>query len=1056
MRCETRDDSRLRESSVAGSIHVFDRLESWRRPRSLRHIDRVIYCFGDFEFEQERLQLRKAGRPVKAEAIAMRVLDTLLQRAGEVVTKDELVDEVWEGRAVADNVITVAMARLRRALKTERADDEFVLTVYGRGYRFVAPVVLRAMPEPESSIAASGERRAANFVGRERVLERLEQALGDARQGRGRMCVLIGEAGIGKTRAVEMLEQKLVGSSVRVAWGFCREVGDTPPLWPFRRLLREVVATSSAHGRTLAPTLASLDELLRPLEGQSGEGELAENALQPQQTARHRSFELFARAFSEAAKESAWVLVLDDLHRADAASLELLGYLIDEVAHERILIVATLRHASGRRSPRPGTHLPYVLGHRNCERIALERLRERDVASYLAPLIDDLDGRLASAVYAHSEGNPFFMTELVRQLEDMERPSADRLVVSDVALDLIRQRIDKLEPASRQLLAAAAVIGRTFELSLLQAVTARDPSELMVHLDRAIAADLVVAAPESTTAFAFGHVLIRTVLYDALAPAEQRAWHIRTASALEMRAEHGESVAPSELAYHLHAALPESDLRKTVAYCRAASAAAASVYAHPDVVRYLLHALEALGLMEKPSVRLRMSMWYLIALYSLGMPLSHKALSEVVRLAKEQGNALMLVRAAIMLNAYPGLKPMRGARAALEEAVPLVGSEPPALRSVMLGSLACTAPDCFSRERCERLSEQASELARQSGSRAARYVSLVVELNVKGGPEYEESAQHAADQLTRLHGPQLTPRMAVAPTYVALFRSVSALQRGDVAQMTSAIQHGLTHAREIRSVLAWHFRRFQAVAAVNRGALAEAVPTLMMLQRNADRDAAFWMEPFCAFDRIVIFRELAEAPPVLDDALRTALDYDAAEPPGVWSLKVRALATAGLREEALAALSALTPNDLAKLPCDSQYLGTLGHLAHAALQLGALDYAAALYPLLARFPKHFAAHYAFLSDAVPQLLSRLCSALERPAEALEHARAALVMNERVGFVRSTVESQLELSRCLLTSSASTDREHALGLAREAQRTAARLGMRLSARAASALLRRTEA
>jgi DNA-binding winged helix-turn-helix (wHTH) protein len=1013
----------------------------------------VIFCFADFEFDDERFELRRGGRVIKAEAVALRLLAALVDRPGEVVSKDELIDEVWEGRAVADNVITVAMARLRKALSGGPPSREHVLTVYGRGYRFVGPYTTREAPAQLSMVGGKLERNAP-FVGRERVIERLERALAEAYAGRGRLCVLMGEAGIGKTRVVEALEQKLANTQLRVAWGFCREVGDTPPLWPWLRLLREVHAATRMPGAALSNALAELNEVLRPIAEPAPTQDSPASEMTLPNATRHRSFDMFAEAFAQASETNPWLLVLDDLQRADAGSLELLSYLIEEVAHRRILIVATLRHEPGRRSPRPDTHLPYVVGHRNCERIALGRLREADVAAYVAALIDDSDGQLARAVFNKSEGNPFYMTELARQLASMERPDANAVVVPNVALELIRQRVSKLAPHARQVLAAAAVIGRTFESSLLQTVAELRGNELMASLDEAIAADLVVAAPESTTAFAFGHDLMRAALYDDLSSAEQRSWHMRTAHALEQRLEQGDAVPPSELAYHLHAALPESDLRKTVAYCRAASAAAAAVYAHSDAVRYLHNALEALTLMEKPSVRLRTSLWFVIAIYSQGQPAGVRAITEVVRLALEQGDASMLSRAAIMLNPYPGMKPLPGARAALEQAQRALGEEQHGLRAVALAGLACTAPDAYDRARSEGLASEALSLAESSRSRAARYVALVSKLHVRGGPPYVDGGDEAADALTTLHGPNPPLRMSVAPLYVAMHRAVSSLSRGELESTRASIESGLNHARTIRHFLAWHFRRCQALLDINTGALAKGIPVLVMLQRDAEQQRFVWTEPFCAFDRIVIFPQVVEEVQVLGDTIRSPLDYDPGDPPSVWSMKVRALASAGLRDEARAALGNIAPKELASLPFDRQYLGTLGHLAHAAAQLEELDYAEALIPLLARFPDHFAIHFTFLSDAVPELLALLYSALGRHSEAVVQARAAVAMNDRVGFVRSAAEARVQLASALLAQGGAEQRAAAPALCREAQQLAARHGLRLLARKATELLSRS--
>src|SRR5262245_17818264 len=193
--------------------------EGFRLPRrtATRGAVAVIFGFDEFELDAERLELRRGGKLVKADTLVLRFLAVLVQNAGRLVTKEELVEQVWEGRAVADNVLTVSMARLRKTLGQSRGQQELIVTVYGRGYRFVRPVVARSgaswAPPPVLATSAPG----LPYVGRERVLERLRQALAEANAGRGRMCVLIGEAGIGKTRAVEVLERELIESGVRVA-----------------------------------------------------------------------------------------------------------------------------------------------------------------------------------------------------------------------------------------------------------------------------------------------------------------------------------------------------------------------------------------------------------------------------------------------------------------------------------------------------------------------------------------------------------------------------------------------------------------------------------------------------------------------------------------------------------------------------------------------------------------------------------------------------------------------------------------------------------------------
>jgi DNA-binding winged helix-turn-helix (wHTH) protein len=209
----------------------------------------VVFSFDEYELDAEALELRHAGKLVHADAMVLRLLACLVKNAGRLVTKDELVDDVWEGRAIADNAITVSVARLRKLLGHKRGAHEVVVTTYGRGYRFVPPVVQRDARSDRPAGAAHGGERPGHpiLVGREVVLEQLRRALDAARGQRGMVCVLMGEPGIGKTSVAEAFARELAGTDVRVAWGFCREAGDTPPLWPWQRLLAEISADAPAR-----------------------------------------------------------------------------------------------------------------------------------------------------------------------------------------------------------------------------------------------------------------------------------------------------------------------------------------------------------------------------------------------------------------------------------------------------------------------------------------------------------------------------------------------------------------------------------------------------------------------------------------------------------------------------------------------------------------------------------------------------------------------------------------------------------------------------------------
>jgi len=951
----------------------------------------VIYSFDDFELDAERLELRRSGRVLKAERTVLLTLARLLQEAGRLVTKDELVDAVWEGRAVADTVITVATARLRKLLGQRRGELEFIENVYGRGYRFVRTVVVSEAPARDAPAALEASSLVVPFVGRARVLHRLRQAFTRARGGRGQLCALIGEPGIGKTEVLEAFERERQSSEVRFCWGFCHELDDTPPLRPWQPAVRaalEVVDAAELEA-ALGPLAADLRNFAQA--GAPGPGAGLDDSLPG--SSRHRLFEAIARAITMAAERTPLVIVLDDLHRADLASVELLAQVVDALSRTRLLLLVTARsHAGQALEP----HLSYALGHRNCERFVLEPLTPDDVAQYVGALLTDPDGSLGRAVSDKSEGNAFFMVELTRALCDMPTPRADALAVPEAALELVRQRIARLDAASRRVLSAAAIIGRSFEISVLQTATGSDTALLMANLDEALGAEVLEAAADSVTRFAFRHDLLRLSLYEALAPAERRRGHLRTAQALEERQQAGEAVTASELAFHYYHALPEGDPRKTVTYSRAAAATCSMVFANTEVVRHLRSALEALDLMPHPSVRLRMALLQLMSMHTRTTdPAEFRRLTqEIQRLARETGDAPNLIVAGGMLNPAPGLLPEPGAAETYAQALSLLDPREKAMRAIALAGLARAAPNCWHRRRVAAYLDEAVQIASELTSANVVHAVCISHLYLRGGPGHESEVRPARarlEELARTHNRNLP----VMPAELHYARAITALQAGDRQGCTEALEAARARYAKIdqREGL-WHSERGALLLSLQTDPDRARVASLLDLHERAERQSLSRTAAFRGFDRAVVLADLGHAP-VLDEELRKALAPKPDEPPSIWALEVRALATAGWLDASHAALRRVAPEELGDLPHDRDYLGTLGHLARAAVLLGAEDYCRALLDLLAPHTDRIAGAVSFWPEGpVASLVGMLEAEFGHPERALAHFDRGIELAER--------------------------------------------------------------
>jgi DNA-binding winged helix-turn-helix (wHTH) protein len=986
----------------------------------------VIFRFDNYELHAGSLELRREGQLVSVDALVSRLLAYMVQHAGRLVTKDELVQEVWEGRAIADNAITVSMARLRKVLGRPRDAREFVATVYGRGYRFTCPVVAAGRTVSARASERSTERHP--FVGRENVIASLENALASAHAGRGTACILYGEPGIGKTRTVEEFERVAANSGVQLSWSSCPEGADAPPLWPWSSLLRDVTRglSRTTWQQALGANAAELIELCRAPRAARGAS-------------------LGAPPLELHGPERPLVLVLDDLHRADAASLELMHYVLGEIARTRLMIIATMRHTPADTRNEPT--LMHILGHRNSQRLPLERLSEADVCKYVSALIPGANGSLAHAISEKSEGNPFFMVELTRSMSVAEPQPAGALNVAGPALELVRQRIARLDADTRETLSAAAVIGRNFELALLSAVTGQGPSPLVAMLDRARSLDVLTTAPRSQTTFVFEHELLRAVLYDGLSIAQRREWHLRVARALEARLDAGLPVPPSDLASHYYAALPEGDLRKTVHYCCEA-ANAASEYGDHGVVRYLRQALEALSLIEDGSPTLRMRLLFWKSLYSRGRGQRdyENTLREVVSIARERSNGMMLVHAGLMLNPHPGLEPLPGAADVFETALPLLSEKDQGSRALALAGLACTPPRCFRDSESRALFDEAMALAESSNIPFVLYATLLRRLYAQSGPN-EAAGAEVADRLEQI-SQRCGRKLPILPINLALHRAFVAQRNGEPPeQVTGAFERVLILGHKLQHVeLSWYAERFRIAYELSCAPSEEQLARLMDLDASAEQAEITGHAPLVAFDRVVIGTELGREI-VVDERLRQAIAHEPSEPPSMWSMKLRVCADAGLVDEARALLHLHEPAALSELPKDRDYLGTLAHLTRAVTSLGGEGaYARALYDLLSPFAEHYASHVSVFSDgSVPQLLGMLAWELGEHSAARAHFEEALRMNARAGLGMRVAEAKVQLARALGATTRATS------LAQEAMSAARSCGaVRMADRAATLL------
>lgn len=430
------------------------------------------------------------------------------------------------------------------------------------------------------------------FVGRGQELADLASALEEAASGGGSLVIVTGEPGIGKTRLMSELARVAAQRSLRVATGRCWEEGGAPPYWPWIQVIRALGG--------------DLDELVVPA-GSKAARRLAPTAVAPEGE-RLRLFDAVGRFLTAASSERPILVVLDDLHAGDEPSLLLLRFLGDALAEARILLVASYREADKRVRELSDAFAELA---RVGRRIPLRGLTPADIEAYVATVAEATVSRRAVArLHEVTGGNPYFLGEVVRllaaeaTLESLDEPTADPLLrVPEEVRALIRRRVAALPREGVAALRLAAVIGREFDLDLLQRASRLRAARMTAVLAEAATVGLIAEASATPRRWSFTHDLVRETLYDDLPPHRRLEFHRAVGRLLESL--HGDDLDPylSEIAHHLFLAAPVGDPGRAVEYLVRAGDRASAVFAYEEAVIHFRRALELLPAGEAPGER---------------------------------------------------------------------------------------------------------------------------------------------------------------------------------------------------------------------------------------------------------------------------------------------------------------------------------------------------------------------------------------------------------------------------------------------------------------------
>ena len=462
-----------------------------------------------------------------------------------------------------------------------------------------------ARPTEVTTSGRGVERRVADvFVGRERELAALLEALDDAVSGRGRLVLIGGEPGIGKSRLVEELTRRADVADVH--WGRCWEVGGAPPYWPWVQAVRSYVRERNPEQlRTeLGPRAAEIAELVGEVRERLPDLG-APSVLPESEHARFRLFGSIADFLKNASRSRPLVLVLEDLNWADDDSLLLLEFVARELGDAHVLVIGTYRDIDlSRRHPLSRT-LGELARERLFERALLRGLSHADVERFIEATCGFVpDEGLVRAVHNQTEGNPFFVSEVVRLLveegaltgEGPGVPERWQVRIPEGVREVIGRRLDHLSGPCNETLTVASAIGRDFTLDQLRRLTDGLSEDLLLELlEEAMAAHVIEELASAPGRYQFTHALIQGTLADELSLTRRVRLHARIAETLEeLYASDAESHA-AELAHHFGEAQAVLGPRQLVHYSALAGEAALAARAPEQAVAHFQRALVAKG-----------------------------------------------------------------------------------------------------------------------------------------------------------------------------------------------------------------------------------------------------------------------------------------------------------------------------------------------------------------------------------------------------------------------------------------------------------------------------
>ena len=871
----------------------------------------------------------------------------------------------------------------------------------------------------------------APIVGRERELAAVSAALDDALGGRGRLILLAGEPGAGKTRLGDEVASLAAARGVPLCWGRCWEAGGAPAYWPWLEVLGALGRRldDGALGTALGEGASLLAQIVPELRSRVTDPAAAPPSAEE---ARFRTWRAARGLVACAAAPAGLVVILDDLHAADESSLALLHFLARELRSLRLLLVGNYRDVEARLTPAVGDLLARIA--REGTVLPVLRLERPAAALFLRQQAGPLDAGVEERILESAQGNPLFLGEMVRLLAE-EGPAAIAAgALPHGVRDVIRQRLERVPAATRPLLDLAAVAGDA-DVALLAEAAATTPAQAEAALVGALRAGIL---GRSGDRLRFSHTLVREVLYRELEPEPRRRLHARVGEALERL--RGAAVTPplAELAHH---ALEAASLERAVGFAVRGARQALALHASGEAIALLqrtVAAVEAAG--NAPALRAPALLALAEAHIGRGEGAAGQALClEVASLARRLAQPALLAEATLVYGRVFRLATVDPVLVGLlEESLAALPGEDSSLRVRLLARLAGALQPAVEMTEPVRFAREAIASARRLGDPATLLGALISAVSAM------MDIVDARERLPlNLEADQLASRLGENEH---LLRSnarlaVDHLELGDLAAADARIEtlEGLT--RSIRAPWwTWRVLLLRKMRATMQGRFAEAERLIDEALAAGQAAGEPDVERICVMAREGLLR-----------AWERHADMLAFDPTvrrwragflrgGAWQAGASALIAARLEDaESARRYLAMVPDEMSP-PVNNPF--AIIFFAEAAALAGPDDLAAKLHALLEPVAdRDLAMGLSAFSWEGPlgRLMALLAARLGRWDEAQTRFEAAIARLERLDARPYLARTRYEFGRALLERGRAQDRERARGLLEAARSTAEALG-----------------